>query len=432
MIERYSLPEMKKIWSNENRFQQMLQVEIYACEAMRDMGNLDPEIFKIIKDKATFDPQRIIEIEEVTRHDVVAFLMAIAEKIGDENAKYMHRGMTASDILDTSLSVQMKQAAELIIGKLDTLRSVLIGLAKKHKYTLMVGRTHGVHAEPMTFGMKMALWVTDIDRCIERMNAAKATISVGKVSGVVGSFAHVDPFVEEHVCRRLGLKPAPVSTQVLQRDRHAFFISAIAIIGSVLEKFATEIRNLERTEISEISEPFLKGQRGSSALPHKLNPVRTERISGLARVLRANSLAAMEDITLWHERDMTHSSVERIIIPDSCTLIDYMLQMTTETMQRAVINVDIMRDNLDKTQGLIFSQRVLLALMEHGLTRDEAFGLVQRNATGAYNDKTDFEYYIMQDEDIMNTLSFDELNSLFDYEFYLKHLDYIFARAGIE
>ena len=296
----------------------------------------------------------------------------------------------------------------------------------------MVGRTHGVHAEPITYGMKMALWVTDVDRCIERMHTAKTTIAVGKMSGVVGSFVHVDPFIEEHVCRRLELRPAPVSTQILQRDRHAYFIDMLSLVACVLDKFATEIRNLERTEIAELSEPFIKGQRGSSALPHKLNPVRSERISGLARVLRSNAIAAMEDVALWHERDMTHSSVERLIIPDSCVLLDYMLQMMIETMQRTVVNVEVMRNNLEKTQGRIFSQRVLLALIEHGVPRDEAFEMVQRNAIWSYENQTDFEYYLMQDEDIMDVLSFEELNELFDYEIYLKHIDYIYARAGIQ
>ncbi|MGI5824897.1 MAG: adenylosuccinate lyase [Bacillota bacterium] len=432
MISRYTLPEMGKVWSEQNRFEQMLQVEIYACEAMKDMGELDAETYEEIKDTAGFDLQRIKEIEDLVKHDVVAFLMAVSEKIGEKNAQKIHFGMTSSDILDTALSVQMKQASELIIGKLYTLRDVLVGLAKKYKYNLIVGRTHGIHAEPMTYGIKMALWVTDIDRCIVRMNNARNNIAVGKISGNVGTYATVDPFVEEHVCRRLELRPAPVSTQCLQRDRHAYFVENLALVGCILDKFATEVRNLERTEIGELSEPYIKSQRGSSAMPHKLNPVRPERITGLARMLRSYVSAVLEDVPLWHERDMTHSSVERIIIPDSCILLDYMLYMMTETMKRTVVNTEIMLDNLDMTKGLIFSQSVLMSLVEKGVPRDNAFEMVQKVAGEAYDEYADFQYFLMEDETIMQYFTPAELDEIFDYDRYLKHIDYIYHRAGIE
>lgn len=432
MISRYTLPEMAKIWSEQNRFEQMLQVEIYACEAMKDMGELDAKTYEEIKNTAGFDLQRIKEIEEAVKHDVVAFLMAVSEKIGEKNAQKIHFGMTSSDILDTALAVQMKQASELLIGKLYTLRDVLVGLAKKYKYDMIVGRTHAIHAEPMTYGVKMALWVTDIDRCILRMQDARSNIAVGKISGNVGTYATVDPFVEEHVCRRLELKPAPVSTQVLQRDRHAYFVEQIALVGCILDKFATEVRNLERTEIAELSEPYIKSQRGSSAMPHKLNPVRPERISGLARMLRSYVSAALENVPLWHERDMTHSSVERIIIPDSCILLDYMLYMMTETMKRTVVNTEIMRENLDMTKGLIFSQSVLMSLVEKGVPRDTAFEMVQKVAGEAYAQDADFEYFLMEDDEIMQYFTAAELDKIFDYEPYLKHIDYIYHRAGIE
>lgn len=432
MISRYTLPEMAKVWSEQNRFEQMLQVEIYACEAMKDMGELDAKIYEEIKNTAGFDLQRIKEIEEAVKHDVVAFLMAVSEKIGEKNAQKIHFGMTSSDILDTALAVQMKQASELLIGKLYTMRDVLVGLAKKYKYDMIVGRTHAIHAEPMTYGIKMALWVTDIDRCIIRMQDARNNIAVGKISGNVGTYATVDPFVEEHVCRRLELKPAPVSTQILQRDRHAYFVEQIALVGCILDKFATEVRNLERTEIAELSEPYIKSQRGSSAMPHKLNPVRPERVSGLARMLRSYVSAALEDVPLWHERDMTHSSVERIIIPDSCILLDYMLYMMTETMKRTVVNTEIMRENLDMTKGLIFSQSVLMSLVEKGVPRDTAFEMVQKVAGEAYAQDADFEYFLMEDDEIMQYFTVAELDKIFDYEPYLKHIDYIYHRAGIE
>lgn len=430
MIERYSLPEMKKIWTDENRFQQMLDVEIYACEAMCDMGLIPKEAYEDIRTKARFDIQRIAEIEEVTRHDVIAFLTAVGENIGDAS-KYVHMGMTSSDVLDTALSVQMKQAAELLLGKLHALRDILACRAKEFKYTLCIGRTHGIHAEPVTFGLKLALWTMEVDRQIVRLTAAKDSVSVGMISGAVGNFANISPRVEEHVCRRLDLRPALVSTQVIQRDRHAHFLTTLALVGASLEKFATEIRNLQRTDILEVEEAFAKGQKGSSAMPHKRNPITAERVAGLARVLRGNAVAAMENVALWHERDITHSSVERVIIPDSCLLLDYMLHLFTNIITNLVVYPENMMKNVNKTQGLVFSQQVLLALVEKGLLREKAYEMVQRNALNAWHNQIDFQYLILQDEEIMQYLSKDEVEAIFDYDYYTKNIDYIFNRAGL-
>ena len=431
MIARFRLPEMEKIWSDENRFQQMLQVELFVCEAMKDMGKLEQEVYDDIVAKAGFDLQRIREIEEVTRHDVAAFFAAVSERIGEENAKKLHWGITASDLVDTSMAVQMRQAVDLIICKLYQLRDVLAELSKTHKYTLMVGRTHGEHAEPMSFGLKMVVWTGEIDRTLARLHQARSNVAVGKISGAVGSYAHIDPFVEEHVCRRLDLRQAVSATQILQRDRHAELLLMLALLGSTLDKFAIEIRTLERTEIAELAEPFEHGMVGSFAMPHKINPVKAERISGLARILRGNAMAALEDVPLWDERDYTHASAERIIIADSCLLADYMLQMMLDTLQGISINHEQMEHNLDMTKGLIFSQRVLMALQEHGVPRVQAYEMVQRNAIAAAQEHMDFAYYLLQDEEVMSFISIEELDSLFDYEYYLKHFDYIYKRAGI-
>lgn len=430
MIERYSLPEMKKIWTDENRFQQMLDVEIYASEAMCNMGLIPKEAFEEIRTKATFNVQRIAEIEDVTRHDVIAFLTAVGENVGDAS-KYIHMGMTSSDVLDTALSVQMKQSAEILLGKLHAIRDILAAKAKEYKYTLEIGRTHGIHAEPITFGLKMALWTMEIDREIARLTDAKEDISVGMISGAVGNFANLSPKIEEHVCRRLDLSPALVSTQVIQRDRHAHFVTTLALVGASLEKFATEIRNLQRTDILEVEESFAKGQKGSSAMPHKRNPITAERIAGLSRVLRGNALASMEDVALWHERDITHSSVERVIIPDSCLLLDYMLHLFTNIITNLIVYPENMMKNINKTHGLVFSQQVMLALVEKGLLREKAYELVQRNAMNAWNNGIDFQYLILQDDDIMSYLTTAEVESIFDYDYYTKNVDYIFQRAGL-
>lgn len=430
MIDRYTLPEMGSVWDGRNKFQKMLDVEIYASEAMAEMGKIPQEAFEEIKTKASFDIKRIEEIEAVTRHDVIAFLTAVGEEVGDAS-KYIHMGMTSSDVLDTALSAQMKEAAELLLARLRKLRDVLAEKAVKHKDTLMVGRTHGIHAEPITFGLKMALWTMEMDRCIERLIKAKEIISVGKISGAVGTFANIDPRVEEHVCRRLELKPALVSTQIIQRDRHAEFLTTLALIGCSLDKFATEIRNLQRTDIHEVEEPFSKGQKGSSAMPHKKNPITVERVAGLSRLLRGNALAAMENVALWHERDITHSSVERVIIPDSCIVLDYMLHLFTNVMINLNVYEDNMKSNMDKTLGLVFSQRVMLALVDKGILRETAYEWVQRNALNAWQTKTDFEYLILQDRDIMSLLSNEEVDGLFDYDYHTRYIDYIFERCGL-
>lgn len=431
MIARYRLPEMEKIWSDENRWQQMLQVELYACEAMKDYGKIDAAIYEEIVENATVDIRRIKEIEAVTQHDVAAFLETLGEQMGEEAAKSLHFGMTSSDVVDTAMAVQMTQAADLIIGKLYQLRDILAELAKKHKYTLMVGRTHGIHAEPMSFGMKMVVWVSEIDRTINRMQQARSTVAVGKISGVTGLYAHIDPFVEEHVCRRLDLKQSTAASQVLQRDRHAELMLALALLGATLDKFATDIRTLERSEIREVSEPLTPGMVGASAMPHKINPVKAERVSGLARILRANALAALENVALWDERDMTHAPVERVTIQDSCLAADYMLQQMIDTMTSISINHEQMENNLDLTRGLIFSQRVLMALMERGVPRKIAYEMVQKNAMQSFDDRTDFAYQLLQDNEIMTYLTADDLDTLFDYEYYLRHIDYVYKRAAI-
>lgn len=430
MIERYCRPEMKAVWSEENRLQTMLSVEIYACEAMADLGQIPREAYEDIKTKARFDIKRVKEIEATVNHDVIAFLTCVGENVG-EASKYIHLGMTSSDILDTATSKQLQQSADLLLEKLYKLRDNLAAKAKEHKYTLMMGRTHGIHAEPVTFGLKMALWMTEVDRMIRRLNNARETISVGAVSGAVGTFANIDPRVEEHICRRMGLHPALVSTQIIQRDRHAEFMSTLAVIGSSLEKFATELRNLQRTEILEVEEAFTKGQKGSSAMPHKRNPMTSERISGLSRILRGNAIAAMEEVTLWHERDLSHSSVERVILPDSCILLDYMLHLFNRVIENLNIYPDNMRINLEKTLGLVFSQRVMLALIGKGVLRETAYEWVQRNALYAWANKCDFQFLVLEDKDIMSKLNPQEVEKLFDYDYHTKNIDYIFERCGL-
>lgn len=431
MIERYTLPEMACIWDEETKLRKWLEIEIYACEAWAELGKIPPEALAEIKAKAAFDMDRVKEIEATVRHDVIAFLTAVAERVG-EASKYIHLGMTSSDILDTALALQMREAADQVLRRLHDLREVLVARAREHKYTLMMGRTHGIHAEPTTFGLKMALWVMEVDRHRERLLQAREMISVGKISGAVGTFANVDPFVEEYVCRKLGLKPAPVSTQIIQRDRHAQYLTTLAVIASSLEKMATEIRNLQRTDILEAEEPFARGQKGSSAMPHKRNPIMCERVAGLARVVRGHALAALENVALWHERDLTHSSVERVIIPDSTILLDYMLAKFTEIMTGLNVYPENMRRNLEKTHGLIFSQRVLLALVDKGLLREKAYALVQRHALEAWHKGVSFKELLLQDPEITACLSPAEIKELFDYQYHLKQVDYIFRRAGLE
>ncbi len=430
MIGRYSLPQMQAIWEQENRFRQMMEVEICASEAMAELGYIPEEAAKNIREKACFNADRITEIEDVVKHDVIAFLTAIGENVG-EDSKYIHMGMTSSDVLDTALGLQMKESTDLLLTKMREFREVLAALAKKHKYTIMTGRTHGIHAEPVTFGLKMALFVVEMDRDIKRMEQVKETISVGMISGAVGTFANIDPRVEEMVCSRLGLKPEPVSTQIIQRDRHAAFMCALAVVGASLERMATEIRNLQRTDILEVEESFAKGQKGSSAMPHKKNPITAERVAGLSRVLRGNAQAALENVALWHERDITHSSVERIIIPDSCLLLDYMLHLMIQIFANLEVHKDNMKANLEKTLGLVFSQRVMLKLIDKGMSREKAYEWVQRNALYAWQTKTDFEYLVSEDKDIARFLTKEEIDELFDYDYHLKNIDYVFGRIGL-
>ena len=431
MIERYTLPEMGKIWEAESRFQKWLDIEILACEGWSRLGQIPSEAVEEIKNRARFDVQRIAEIEAITRHDVLAFTTCVAEYVGD-SSKYIHLGMTSSDVLDTALALQMRDAADIILKKLGQLKSIMARRAREHKYTLMVGRTHGIHAEPVTFGLKLALWYTETERNIRRMEIARESISVGKISGAVGTFANIDPQVEEFVCERLGLRPATISTQIVQRDRHAEFMTTLALIASSLEKFATEIRNLQRTDILEVEEMFAKGQKGSSAMPHKRNPITPERVVGLARVIRSNSIAALENVSLWHERDLTHSSTERVIIPDSTILLDYILTKFIDTLDNLLVYPENMQKNLDRTLGLVFSQRLMLALVDKGVLRETAYALTQRNAQEAWRVGQMFIDLILQDQEIMDKLSPDEVRSLFDYSYHLKNVDYIFSRAGLD
>lgn len=430
MIDRYTLPRMGKIWDDQNRFQKMLDVEITACEAFAKKGLMPRGALSDIKRGARFDVDKIKEIEEQTKHDVIAFIKNISENVG-ESAKYIHMGLTSSDVLDTGLSLQMRDASDLLLEDLKRLQVALAKKAKKYKNTACVGRTHGVHAEPMTFGLKFALFYAETQRNIVRMKAAREVINYGKLSGAVGTFANVDPWVEEYVCRKLRLNPAPISTQVLQRDRHAQFLTTIAIIGSSLEKFATEIRGLQKTEVREAEEPFSEGQKGSSAMPHKRNPVTCERIAGLARVLRGNAHASLENIALWHERDISHSSVERVIIPDSCVLLDYMLNIFTDVVMHLLVYPENMLENLNRTKGLIFSQRVLLALIEKGLSRLEAYDLVQRCAMRVWRENVDFKAVLTDDIDIAKYLTAEEVGACFDLGYYTRNVDRIYKRLGL-
>ena len=429
MIERYSRPEMSKVWSEENKYGKWLQVEIAACEAWSELGTVPKEALPEIK-RAKFDIDRLNEIMVETHHDVTAFLKAVGETIGPEG-RYIHYGLTSSDIVDTGLSLQLVAASDILINGVNELTKVIEVQAKKHKKTVMVGRTHGVHAEPTTFGLKMALWVSEMRRNMDRLAQAKDIVSVGKISGAVGTYATVPPKVEELVCKNLGIEAEPVSNQVVQRDRHAQFVTTLALIASSLEKFAQEIRALQKTETLEAEEPFEEGQTGSSAMPHKRNPELCERVCGLARLVRGNALTAMQNIALWHERDISHSSTERVILPDSCLVLDYVLSIFTYVMKDLRVYPEHMKRNLNITNGLVFSQRVLTALIEKGLGRQGAYKMVQRNAMICWKDKTSFLELLGNDGDVTNVLSKDELASLFDYNYYTRHVDEIFARLDL-
>lgn len=430
MIERYTLPEMGNLWGEKEKFQQWLRIEILACEAQYKLGNIPAGDLKLIQERASFDVDRIKEIEKITNHDVLAFLANVAEYVG-ESSRYIHMGLTSADIVDTAQAVHMVEACKILEKKLLQTMEILKDKALTYKNTIMIGRTHGVHAEPITFGLKMALWYAELERDLIRLQRAKEEIAVGKLSGAVGTFANVDPFVEEYVLSNLGLKPEIVSTQIVQRDRYAYFMSVLAIIGASLEKFATEIRNLQRTEILEVEEGFSKGQKGSSAMPHKKNPLTAERIVGLARVLRSYSLASLESVALWHERDLTNSSLERITLPDATILLDYMLEKFFTLMRDLVVNEDNMRHNLELTNGLIFSQRVLLTLVDKGLLRDDAYALVQKNALECWHTKRPFKELLINDPEIRYYLNTEEIEELFNYDYHLKNVDYIFRRAKL-
>ncbi len=430
MIDRYTRPDMGKIWEDENKFSIWLNIEILACEAQAELGTVPKDAVKIIRDRAKFSIARILEIEKEVKHDVIAFLTNVGENIGPES-RFVHLGMTSSDVLDTALAVQMKQSAELLIKGMEALREVLARRAKEFKNTIMIGRTHGIHAEPITFGLKLALWYSEILRDIERLRSALKIISVGKISGAVGTYQHLDPSVERYVCSKLGLKPAPISTQILQRDRHSEFMNALAVCGCTLEKFAVEIRHLQKTEVLEAEEFFSKGQKGSSAMPHKRNPIVCERIAGLARVLRSNALAAMENVALWHERDISHSSVERVIVPDSCIILDFILNDMIKIVDNLLVYPDHMSRNLNATHGLVYSQEVLLALTKKGLKREDAYKIVQDVAMKVWQEEKDFKMLLQSAKEVMNLLSVKELDELFDPKRSLKYVDYIFEQVGI-
>lgn len=428
MINRYTRPEMGSIWEDENRYAKWLDVEIAACEAMSEEGTIPAKSLKVIKEKAGFSVERIMEIEEETRHDVIAFLTNVAEYVGPES-RFIHLGLTSSDILDTSFALLLKEAMNLIIQDVEEFMKTLKKRAVEHKNTVMIGRSHGIHAEPITFGLKLAVWYSEMERNRRRLEDALNVISYGKLSGAVGTFANISPRVEELTCKKLGLTPAEISTQIIQRDRHAQYFTALAILAGTLEKIAVEIRHLQRTEVLEAEEPFKKGQKGSSAMPHKKNPIGSENISGLARLVRSNSLAAMENIALWHERDISHSSVERVIAPDSTILIDFMLHRLDRIMSGLIVHPDNMINNLNKTKGLIFSQQVLIKLTEKGLEREKAYAMVQRNAMKVWESGQDFKGLIMEDEDISGNLSKEEIEEMFDLDYHLKHVDEIFERV---
>lgn len=430
MIERYTRPEMGAIWTEKNRFNAWLEVEILACEAWAELGVIPKEDVKALRERASFDVNRIKEIEAETRHDVVAFTRAVSETLGEER-KWVHYGLTSTDVVDTALSYLIKQANEILLADLERFIAILKEKAQEHKYTVMMGRTHGVHAEPTTFGLKMALWYEEMKRNLERFKAAAANIEYGKISGAVGTYANIDPFVEKFVCEQLGIKPSPISTQTLQRDRHAQYMSTLALIATSIEKFATEVRGLQKSETREVEEFFAKGQKGSSAMPHKRNPIGSENMTGLARVIRGHMVTAYENVTLWHERDISHSSAERIILPDATILLNYMLNRFGNIVKNLTVFPENMKRNMDRTYGLIYSQRVLLALIDKGLSREKAYDTVQPKAMEAWETQVQFRTLLEQDETITNLLTEAELDDCFDYHYHLKNVDFIFERLGL-
>jgi adenylosuccinate lyase len=419
---------MGRLWGLQSRFQKWLEVEIAVCEAWSELGEIPPEALKIIKEKAGFDIKRIEEIEATVKHDVIAFLTSVAEHIGPES-RFVHKGLTSSDVTDTALCLLMVEAMDIILKDMEALLEVLKEQAYRYKDTPCIGRSHGVHAEPMTFGLKFALWYKEARRNLKRLIDARQTVRVGKISGAVGTFSNIPPEIEQKVCQRLGLVPEPVATQVVQRDRHAQYMTALALTATMIERIATEIRHLQRTEVREAEEPFTEGQKGSSAMPHKRNPVGCENLSGLARLVRTNAFAALENVALWHERDISHSSVERVIIPDSTILVDYMLNRLIGILKDLHVYPENMLSNLNRSYGLYNSQRVLLALTEKGMSREEAYQIVQRNAMRSWQLGIDFKGLLMNDSEVLGFLSTSELEDLFTLEPYLRHVDYIFSRA---
>ncbi|HVR39146.1 MAG TPA: adenylosuccinate lyase, partial [Thermoanaerobaculia bacterium] len=424
----YTHPEMGRIWTDQNRYDTWLRVEIAAAEAMAAAGIVPQEAAREIRERARFDIARIEEIEQTTQHDVIAFTTAVAENVGP-SARWLHFGMTSSDVIDTAQALQMREACDLILGDLDDLSHTIRDRAMQYRHTPMIGRTHGVHAEPMTFGLKLALWYTEVLRDADRVRLARTTISVGKLSGAVGTFAHLPPAIEADVCSRLGLEPEPVASQVVQRDRHAELLAALAITAASLEKFALEIRGLQKTEIGEVEEPFGKGQKGSSAMPHKRNPIGCEQICGLARVVRANAHAALENVALWHERDISHSSVERVILPDSFIALDHMLRRFTRIVRGMEVHPERMRENLNRSRGVVFSGTVLLELAKKGVSRELAYEWVQRNAMLSYAEQRDFKELLHSDTDVQRVLTRSEIDRAFDLREQLKHVDDIFDRV---
>ncbi|HTN44009.1 MAG TPA: adenylosuccinate lyase [Nitrospiria bacterium] len=428
MIDRYTLPKMKAIWEPRHKLETWLRIELLACEGLAQRGDIPKEIVSVLRQKAQVDPKRMEEIERVVKHDVIAFLTMLAEQVGPE-ARYIHLGLTSSDILDTSLAILMQEAADLIIQDLEHLRDVLRRRAMEFKETVMVGRSHGVHGEPITFGLKLALWYTEVLRHLERMRQAKEMTRYGKLSGAMGTYAHLDPSVEEFVCRQCGLIPAPISNQIIQRDRHAHYLTTLALVASSVDKFATEIRHLQRTEVLEVEEFFAEGQKGSSAMPHKRNPIGAENLSGLARIVRSNAQAAMENVALWHERDISHSSVERVIIPDSTILVDYLLTRLTDLIDTLLVYPENMKANLDRSGGLVYSQRILLELAKRGAQREEAYEAVQRLAMAAWKGKGRFMDMIKTDPFIRKYLKAQEIDDCFEPDYYLRHIDLIYKRV---
>lgn len=430
MLERYTRPEMGAIWTDQNRYQAWLEVEILADEAWAELGEIPKEDVALIREKATFDIDRILEIEAQTRHDVVAFTRAVSESLGDES-KWVHYGLTSTDVVDTAYGYLMKQANDLIREDLNRFVTIIGEKAKEYKHTVMMGRTHGVHAEPTTFGLKLALWYAEMKRNVERFEQAAKGVEAGKISGAVGTFANIPPFVEEYVCEKLGIRAQDISTQVLPRDLHAEYFSAMALIATSIEKFATEIRGLQKSETREVEEFFAKGQKGSSAMPHKRNPIGSENMAGLARVVRGHMVTAYENVSLWHERDISHSSAERIIIPDTTILIDYMLNRFGNIVKNLTVFPENMKRNMNATFGLIYSQRVMLKLIDHGMTREEAYDLVQPKTAQAWDEQTDFRPLLEADPAITDVLSKADLDDAFDYNHHLKQVDTIFERVGL-